>query len=147
MNHFRRRFLVKASLQQVAEFHRDPRVLKLLTPPPLIVQYHTIQPLAEGSIADFTMWLGPLPIRWVAVHSEVTPLTGFIDTQLRGPFTTWVHHHSFEIVDENTTAVIDDIQSEYGKHPVWGIASRLMWVTLPVLFAYRGWQTRRILEK
>jgi hypothetical protein len=44
-----------------------------------------MEPLAEGSISDFTLWFGPLPIRWTARHSHIDPLHGFTDTQVRGP--------------------------------------------------------------
>jgi ligand-binding SRPBCC domain-containing protein len=125
----------------VAEFHNDTSALRRLSPPPMIVQFNDVEPLAEGSVADFTMWLGPVPIRWVAVHSEVSS-AGFVDTQQKGPFKAWRHQHQFHALDEHTTEVIDTIDAEYGN-----LISRFMWLNLPVLFAYRGWRTRQTLEK
>lgn len=138
---YRHRFTVNAPLAVVAAFHRDSRALRLLTPPPMWVQFHQVDPLAEGSVADFTMWLGPLPIRWTAVHSEVTA-QGFVDTQQRGPFKTWRHRHAFRELNARTTGVIDEIEAEPGK-----LISRFMWLNLPILFAYRAWRTRRALRK
>lgn len=92
------------------------------------------------------MWLGPLPVRWVAVHTQVDPDQGFTDTQERGPFQSWVHRHSFESIDEETIEVVDDIQAEPSSHLFWGLISRLMWLNLPYLFWYRAWATRRQLE-
>jgi ligand-binding SRPBCC domain-containing protein len=146
MKPFRHRFRVRAPLGRVAEFHHDSSVLKLLTPPPLVLQFHELQPLGEGSISDFTMWAGLLPIRWVATHSEVDLLHGFTDTQARGPFERWVHRHSFVKVDDNVTEVVDEIQAQPGKHPFWYLVSWFMRLSLPLLFAYRAWRTRKALE-
>ena len=137
MLHFQHRFTVKSSQAVVADFHRDSRALRQLTPPPIWVQFHAVEPLGEGSVADFTMWLGPLPIRWTAVHSQVTS-HGFIDTQKRGPFRAWQHRHRFRELGDGRTEVVDEIEAEPGN-----LVSRLMWLTLPFLFAYRGWRTRR----
>ncbi|MEJ2750906.1 MAG: hypothetical protein P8183_23810, partial [Anaerolineae bacterium] len=128
-------------LTAVSDFHRDSRALRQLTPPPIWVQFHWVEPLAEGAVADFTMWLGLLPVRWTAVHTQVTP-HGFIDTQKRGPFKRWIHQHSFRELDNGKTEVVDEIEAEPGN-----LVSRFMWLTLPVLFAYRGWRTRWALRR
>jgi len=145
MRSYTHRFRVKASLDKVTAFHGDTRALKQLTPPPLIVSFNDIEPLAEGSIADFTMWLGPLPIRWVAKHHDVHQ-SGFRDIQVRGPFQAWEQIHSFVQLTENETEVLDHIQALPSQHLFWGIISRLMWLNLPILFAYRAWKTKRALE-
>lgn len=147
MKTYTHQFQVNATLESVLDFHRDSRALKQLTPPPLFVTFKKVEPLAEGSVADFTMWFGPIPIRWVAKHSDVDPERGFTDEQIQGPFKAWVHQHSFQPIDESRTIVIDRVQAEPGDHPFWGLVSRFMWITMPILFAYRAWRTRRALEK
>lgn len=137
---YKHRFTVQAPLAIVAAFHRDSRALRKLTPPPVWVQFHEVQPMAEGSIADFTMWLGPLPVRWTAVHSQVSQ-HGFTDTQQHGPFQFWQHNHTFHDLGNGRTEIVDEIQAEPGS-----LISRLMWLNLPVLFAYRAWRTRRALK-
>jgi ligand-binding SRPBCC domain-containing protein len=140
-------FRVQAPLGRVAEFHRDTKVLKHLTPPPLIVKFNELQPLAEGSVADFTIWIGPLPIRWVAIHSDVDPEIGFTDTQVAGAFEAWTHRHSFSALDGNSTEIRDEIKALPSRHPFWGLVSRFIWLNLPILFAYRAWRTRKALEQ
>ena len=147
MKSFIHRFQVRASLEAVVAFHQDPHALKWLTPPPIWVKFNEIQPLAENSKSDFTMWVGPIPVRWVAEHSDVNWQNGFTDRQALGPFETWVHRHSFRPLEVNLTEVVDEIQAKTGRHPFWGLVSRLMWINLRLLFAYRGWITRRILER
>ena len=61
---FKYSFTVDAPLVKVSDFHRDTSVLKVLTPPPIIAQIHSYEPLGEGSVARFTLWFGPIPIRW-----------------------------------------------------------------------------------
>ena len=94
---------------------------------------------------DFTIKLGPLPIRWVARIENVRP-TGFIDRQLQGPFQRWVHQHTFEPIDETTTSVIDEIEFSLHSRPWWKFIGLNMVLSLPALFAYRGWKTRLLLE-
>ena len=115
LNVLNHNFVVRAPLAAVAAFHHDARVLPRLTPPPILVQLHRVDPLGEGSIADFTLWFGPLPVRWVALHSQVDPLRGFTDTQQSGPLKFWRHIHSFEAVDAATTRVSEHVEFEIGS--------------------------------
>jgi ligand-binding SRPBCC domain-containing protein len=144
MQQFLHKFTVSARLAEVVKFHQDSRALKKLTPPPVIVQMHQVEPLAEGSVAKFTLWMGPLPVRWLARHEQVDMPKGFVDVQEHGPFRIWRHQHTFRYVNENTTEVIDEVQAEMGKGIPDGLISRLMWFSLPLLFAYRAWITRRM---
>jgi ligand-binding SRPBCC domain-containing protein len=140
-------FTVRAPLARVAEFHRDTRALRRLTPPPIFVTLHRVEPLAEGSIADFTLWFGLLPVRWQAVHSDVDALHGFTDVQRSGPMKSWQHTHRFDAVDARATRVSDHISYAYHAG-ARGLLSRLLFnpLALRALFFYRGLATRRALE-
>jgi ligand-binding SRPBCC domain-containing protein len=145
---FNHTFTVKASLEQVAAFHKDTRVLKRLTPPPIIVRLHRFDPLGEGAVAEFTLWIGPLPIHWVAIHQNFHPLFGFTDIQQRGPFKRWVHRHTFMAGGEGQTLVSDTV--DYEHYPGWrGLLTRLLFSPpgLFMTFTYRKWVTRRRVEK
>ena len=146
MKEFSHRFQVAASIKEVAAFHRDPRALKILTPFPLWVKIHAVEPLAENSTARFTIWAGPVPLYWEAIHTNVSD-QGFTDTQVRGPYQFWSHTHRFEAIDSHKTIVADEIKATYGRGLFWGLITRLMWAGLPAVFAFRGWRTRRALEK
>jgi ligand-binding SRPBCC domain-containing protein len=141
---FNHTFTVQAPLEQVAAFHKDTRVLQWLTPPPVIIRLHRFDPLEEGAVAEFTLWFGPLPLRWVAIHQDFHPLFGFTDIQQRGPFKRWAHRHIFIAESEDRTLVSDSV--DYEHYPGWkGWLTRLLFPP-PVfyfVFAYRQWVTRR----
>jgi ligand-binding SRPBCC domain-containing protein len=140
------RFRVHASLAKVAEFHSRSASMPTITPPPIIVRVQRAPAvLAEGDEMDFTMWLGPLPLRWLARIEAVSP-NGFSDRQLLGPFAEWVHRHSFIMVNEQATDVFDEIILNLRNHPfLWSIGLGMR-LGMPFLFAYRGWKTKRMLE-
>jgi ligand-binding SRPBCC domain-containing protein len=139
-------FRVRAPLARVAGFHRRAASMAAITPPPILVRiHHSPVELAEGDEMDFTMWLGPLPVRWRARIEAISP-TGFTDRQLHGPFAEWVHRHTFTRVDDGTTEVVDEITLRLKRHPFWGLVGLGMRAGLPILFAFRTWQTRRLLR-
>ena len=141
------RFTVRASLEAVHEFHRDTSALNRLTPPPTIVQLQEIEPLGEGSISRFTLWVGPLPLRWEAVHRGVSE-HGFTDVQSQGPAKKWEHTHTFTPVTEGTTEIREHIEYEH-KTRFWGIVTRLLFArpNLYLMFTYRKLATRWYLRE
>ena len=143
---FETSFSVNAPLEAVAAIHADTSALKILNPPFVIVQLHRVDPMADGSISEFTLWMGPMPIRWRAIHSDVGP-NGFTDSLDDGPLASWRHTHQFEAVDEHTTQIHETIVYEYPAG-LQGLLPRLLFgnLGLTVLFAYRKWATRRALS-
>ena len=141
------RFTVDAPLAAVSAFHFEPGILKTLTPPLMIMQVHRFDPLANGSIGEFTMWMGPIPVRWKAEHSDVSKQS-FTDTQVAGPMKKWVHTHTFSVIDDETTEVHEHIEFEHfgGLRGLW---SRLLFPVpaLRLLFAIRKRITRREVAK
>ena len=143
---YRHVFRVKASQAAVAEFHSRSASMPAITPPPMIVRVHRVaEHLGSGDEMDFTLWAGPIPLRWVARIEDASG-TGFTDRQLRGPFASWRHRHNFVRVNEHETEVVDEVEAQLKRHLFWGLAGALMWAGMPVLFAYRGWKTRKLLE-
>lgn len=143
---FNHRFRVRAAQADVAAFHSSSRSMGAITPPPVIVQVHSAPAqLEDGDVMDFTLWLGPVPIHWVARIEETTPVS-FVDRQVRGPFAAWEHLHTYVAEPDGSTVVADRVTAQLSRHPYWFFVGLGMWVTLPLLFAYRGWKTRRILE-
>jgi len=140
-------FTVPAPRPAVAAFHRDTRVLKRLSPPPIFIQLHRFEPLAENSEASFTMWFGPIPLRWRAVHTGVGP-EGFTDTQLAGPLDRWQHKHRFTALDGGHTRIEEHIIFEHAPG-FKGTFTRLFFnrPALTLLFTYRQLVTRLALRE
>jgi ligand-binding SRPBCC domain-containing protein len=80
-------------------------------------------------------------------EAEEIVTASFADRQLRGPFDHWLHRHTFIALDETTTMVMDEIELKFRRHPLWGLVGLGMWLSLPLLFAYRAWKTRQLLDR
>ena len=108
---------------------------------------HRVEPLIEGSVADFTLWFGLLPIRWVARHSNVDAERGFTDTQVRGPMKHWVHNHAFSEEDGGLSRITEHIEYDHFSG-VQGLLSRMLFtpIGLRLTFCHRRFATRRLLE-
>lgn len=147
MKTFTNTFQVKTSRKAVADFHRSTTALKKLTPFPVVVQIHQLETLGEGSMAEFTMWFGPFPVRWVAQHVQVDPLNGFTDVQTAGPMLLWEHTHSFRAISEQVTEIRDYIEYAYrpGIKYFW---TRLLYapIMLRFLFWYRAFVTKQVAQ-
>lgn len=104
------RFQVMTRLEVVVNFHFAPDALQQLTPPPVIVQTHHTEPLAENSTIEFTLWLGPLPIHWRARHVRVVRENGFSDVQEVGPFEYWEHTQAWRADGPDSTEVVEIIR-------------------------------------
>ncbi len=140
-------FTVDAPLSAVRDFHRDTSALKRLTPPPTFVRLISIEPLAEGSVSKFVLWVGPLPLRWTAVHRDVSD-RGFTDVQAAGPAAAWAHTHTFTPLSDGRTRIDEHIEYEH-KSGAWGIVTRLLFSkpNLWLMFSYRRFVTRWFLSR
>jgi len=140
-------FTVDAPIAAVRDFHRDTSALKRLTPPPTFVRLISIEPLAEGSVSKFVLWVGPLPLRWTAVHRDVSD-HGFTDVQASGPAAAWAHTHTFTALSSTTTRIDEHIEYAHKRGP-WGIVTWLLFSkpNLWLMFTYRKMVTRWFLRR
>jgi ligand-binding SRPBCC domain-containing protein len=127
-------------------FHAEPDALRRLAMPPTFIQVvrDGRTSLIEGEI-EFNLWIGPLPLRWLARHEPGPIDTSFADRMVRGPMAAWRHEHIFEPVQQGTL-LVDRIAFEH-RPGLAGLFTRLLFDGLPlrVLFMYRHWRTRRAL--
>lgn len=90
-------FLPDVSAQQLWDWHQRPGAFERLLPPWAHMRVVDALPaLEEGAMARFELARFGLRLSWQARHHDVTPGSGFTDTQVRGPFRRWVHTHRFE---------------------------------------------------
>ncbi len=139
---------VGASPEAVFAFHESPGALARLTPPwekvEVVEGGDSIRP---GSRVVLRTWLGPLPVRWVAEHTEYHPPHGFADRQVSGPFASWNHRHCFLPDGAGGTLLRDEVDYEL---PLGSLGRRLggrfLQAKLQRLFDYRHETTRRVVE-
>lgn len=140
---FEHRSIIKTSTEAMMAFHEHPKAFQRLTPPPVFIQVHRkeLPTITDGEV-EFTMWMGPIPIRWLARHEPGPIETSFIDRQIEGPLQTWEHQHIFQPVEDGVE-LIDRITIEH-KSGWRGLLTRLTFDGLPLrfLFIYRHLRTR-----
>ncbi|MGL4552400.1 MAG: SRPBCC family protein, partial [Gemmataceae bacterium] len=87
---------IAAPPQAVFAFHESLGALTSLIPPwedmKVVEATGSLRP---GSKVVLRGSLGPLPLTWVAVHTEYDPPRLFADRQESGPFSRWYHRHLF----------------------------------------------------
>lgn len=94
----------------VFAFFKDAANLQLLTP--RFLSFNILTPLpiemCVGAIIDYRISLHGLAMSWKTEITKWNPPYEFEDTQRKGPYSLWRHHHIFEQVDGGT-AVIDKV--------------------------------------
>ncbi|MBW4673315.1 MAG: cyclase [Desmonostoc geniculatum HA4340-LM1] len=148
MLHFKHSSVINAPAEVVWKFHERPDILQLLTPPwqPLQVVRRD-GGLDVGAITEFRLFLGPLPLTWLARHTEYEKYRLFTDEQISGPFESWVHRHEFEPEDADKTRLTDAISfSMPGGGTVEFISGWLVQAQLEAMFRYRHYVTKRECE-
>jgi ligand-binding SRPBCC domain-containing protein len=144
--HYQHSFRVHAPLERVNRFHHSSESLKAITPPFFFMSgIQALDQLSEGDEMAFTLWMGPLPVRWETRIENVNS-AGFDDVQISGPFQSWSHAHRFKALENNTTEIIDQIEYRLKKHWFWGLIGSLMAFGLSILFGYRARRTKALLE-
>ena len=85
-------------------FFADAANLETLTPPWLGFQILTPRPIAmgKGTLIDYRIRIHGVPMTWRTEITAWEPGVRFIDSQLRGPYRTWIHEHTFEDKDGGT---------------------------------------------
>ena len=146
---FVKQSVISASPQLVFEFHEQPDVLSLLTPPSenaCVIQSAEISQVGTQAVIE-TRILGPFKVRWVAEHTLYDPPRMFEDIQVKGPFRSWRHRH---IVEPHADGAI--LRDEIDYEPPLGLLGRivapiLIQKRLQKLFDYRHEVTRKWCER
>ena len=95
---------VPKGVDNVWGFFSDEKNLEKLTPPFLHfhVDHMSTEHIEQGSIIQYKLKLHGLPIKWRSKISHFKKHDRFVDEQIKGPYETWHHTHSFEALGEGT---------------------------------------------
>lgn len=91
-------------VDEVFEFFKAAENLEKITPPWLnfkILKTSTPD-IEEGTLIDYRLKLYGIPMYWKTEISSWQPPHQFTDSQLKGPYSKWVHTHRFEAKDGGT---------------------------------------------
>ena len=147
MLHFTHSSIIDAPVETVWKFHERPDILQLLTPPWQPVQVIRREGgLDEGAITEFKLFVGVLPLTWLARHTEFEQYRLFTDVQISGPFESWVHRHEFA-QEDGKTRLTDNISYVLpGGDSVEFVSGWLIQLQLEAMFRYRHFITNRECE-
>jgi ligand-binding SRPBCC domain-containing protein len=137
MPHFEFSSWIDAPVEAVWAFHERDDVLKLLSPPGTEVISRT-GGLETGARVEFRApVLGPVKMRWLALHTGYGRLRYFVDEQVSGPFRLWRHEHRFQ-AENGGTRLTDAIHFSLPLAPLsdW-LAGWAVKLQLRTLFARR----------
>jgi ligand-binding SRPBCC domain-containing protein len=133
-------------LEEVFPFFSDARNLQRITPHWLDFSVTTPGEIdmREGALIDYKLKVRGVPLRW---RSEITvwdPPRRFVDSQLRGPYRSWIHEHRFAAKDGGTLVTDEVRYSVYGGEVV-----RKLFVARDIekIFAYRKAKLREMFEQ
>jgi ligand-binding SRPBCC domain-containing protein len=131
---------VPAPRSEVVRYFEVPENLGDLTPPFLEFRIRTPPPMvmAVGAQIEYTIALHGVPMRWLTLIDEYIPGERFVDVQLRGPYRSWRHVHTF--TDERGgTRIADNVEFELPFGPLGELAYRLfVKKSLETIFVYRA---------
>jgi ligand-binding SRPBCC domain-containing protein len=125
-----------AARDRLFKFFAEPSNLERITPSWLHFEMTTppTTVIGPGTLLDYRLRLRGIPVRWQSEIAVWEPPSRFIDRQTKGPYSLWVHEHTFTERDSGT--VIGD-SVEYAV-PGGTIVQRLLVAPeLERIFRYR----------
>lgn len=127
------------SAEEAFAWHERPGAFERLTPPWERVEVvERTGGIQDGGCASLRVHTGPVRLRWIAVHRDYVRGRRFVDEQVEGPFSHWIHQHLFEPVGPAASRYTDRIEFA----PPFGTlgAAAGMWLARPRterMLAYR----------
>ena len=89
---------------EVFEFFSSALNLEEITPP--WVSFHVISAppieMRVGALIDYKLRIHGIPARWQSRITAWDPPSRFVDEQVRGPYSIWIHEHRFTERDGQT---------------------------------------------
>ena len=121
-------FFSKAeNLQRITPDHLG---FEILTPTPIA--------MARDITIDYKIKLQGLPMRWRTFISTWDPPHEFIDEQIKGPYHSWIHRHTFEPLDGGRTKMTDFVRYKLPLTPLGEIGIFYVKPQVEGIFGHRN---------
>ena len=135
---FERSSSIDGDRQDLFQYHANPGALNRLIPPweDIVIERRS-DSLAVGSEVVIRNSLFGVPVRWHARHTGLQAPESFQDTQLSGPFKTWVHDHLFESKGNGHSILHDRVQFETKFGSLGKLGLPLVRSKLHAMFSFR----------
>jgi ligand-binding SRPBCC domain-containing protein len=123
---FEQEQLIRRTRSEVFAFFADPANLERITPASLHFVICSPQPIAMRADAtiDYQLSLFGLKFQWRTLIESFDPESGFVDVQMKGPYRSWRHSHTFSDAPGGTL-VRDRVEYELPFGPLGELARRL----------------------
>ncbi len=158
---------IERPLDDVFDFFATAENLERITPPRLRFRITTPTPIEmrAGALIDYRLRLNGIPFGWRTEITEWNPPTtlpnvpegsslqpdasdtmrsaSFTDTQIRGPYHTWIHRHLFTATPVGpdgappATEMIDEVRYRLPLWPVGAVALPIVRRELKGIFSHR----------
>jgi len=125
--------------EEVFAFFADALNLERITPPELRFHIVTPQPIeiAQGSLIDYELRMRGIPVRWRTEIAVWNPPFEFVDQQLKGPYSQWIHRHTFTEIEPTKTLIEDEVRYRLPLGPFRDLGHFFVKRELKYIFNYR----------
>lgn len=143
---FEGKIAVNRPINEVFGFFSDAHNLERITPPELNFHILTPQPITieKGTLIDYQLQLYGISIKWLTEITTWDPPNVFVDTQLSGPYSQWIHTHRFTAVAATETLIEDQVKYRLPLEPLGDVAHFIVRRQLEYIFDFRGKEVAKI---
>jgi hypothetical protein len=128
-------------------WHERPGAFERLLPPwERVSVVEQVGGLRDGASMVLRVRSGPVSLRWVSRHRDTLPGRRFVDEQVQGPFSRWIHFHRFDPDGPASSRMTDRIEYAPPLGAAGAAAAPLIRPRLERLLAYRHTLLRDDLE-
>ena len=142
---FKKKQFIDLPINIVFHYFSNPVNLQKITPKYLNFKIKNGPPLEmkKGQIFKYQLRVRGIPINWTSLISSYHPPYSFIDEQIKGPYSSWYHNHTFKEENGGTT-IMDEVKYSLPLGFIGKIINSI-WIKkdLDAIFKYR----QKIIEK